>query len=482
MLALAPSCNKWLDVDNDTNVGADKQFADYEGYRSAVNGVYLTLSEHALYSENLSWGMASVLGNEYDSSTGSNLPKKWKDFFLNPLTNDDSRAIVSPIWERAYNAIANANEILANLENTDEGFFPASAHERDVIKGEMLGVRAMLHLDLLRLFAPSVAADDGKVYIPYVDTYPVLSTTPLTVSKTLERIVADLKEARTLLKYNDTEDEVNRSSIQSPSARFYSSSMSVERFLTRRGLRMNWFAATGILARAYSWAGEKKLAHDVVTEMDEWCKIWYYDGGWFFITDSWNLSSWNSSGTYYKMYDDILMAAYQPEMVTNYGAAFTAGEGMKLLNTNTLFEGELEDVRYAMLTSSNGTISQRWPTAVTSTSQAVVEQVKLAPIIRWTECLYMKMEYLAGTDLDAANTMLSEVRSARDLYSTPSYATANEFLDALHIEMMRGYQTEGQTFFLWKRLNRPLWNGTNPTIDMTGRWVLPLPRSENEYL
>lgn len=478
MLALAPSCNKWLEVDNDTNVGADKQFADYEGFRSAVNGVYLSLSDRSLYAENLSWGMVSVLGNTYDTSTGSSLPSKWKNFFQQDYTTDASLSIAAPVWERGYNAIANVNEILVNLENTDDSFFPSTARERDVIKGEMLGVRAMMHLDLLRLFAPAVAADDGKPHIPYVDTYPVKSTTPVTVTKTLERIIEDLKQARELLKYNDTEDEINSAFLQTASRRFHAIAPNDDRFMTMRGLRMNWFAATGILTRAYLWAGELKLAHDTAAEAMDWGP-WPNEEWFIFPWDGW----WSGENSWpRKMYDNIMMAAWRPLMVTEYTSAFQSNERMQLANSAALFAGAEGDYRYDILIDKSLNTSQRWVVPATATSPQILEQMKLAPIIRFSELQYAMMEYLAGTDLTAANDMLGTMRMDRSDYTPTGYATQGEFLDALWIEMQRELQTEGQTFFLFKRLNRPLYNGTNPAIDMTGRWVLPTPRSENEYI
>lgn len=74
-----------------------------------------------------------------------------------------------------------------------------------MILGEALALRALLHFDLLRMFAPSMEADDGKAYIPYVDAYPVISTTYYANSEILEKIETDLIEARKLLAICDVE-------------------------------------------------------------------------------------------------------------------------------------------------------------------------------------------------------------------------------------------------------------------------------------
>ena len=53
-------------------------------------------------------------------------------------------------WKKMYEAIANTNLLLQNLKDSDKEKF----ENYDLIKGEALGLRAYIHLDLLRLFGP----------------------------------------------------------------------------------------------------------------------------------------------------------------------------------------------------------------------------------------------------------------------------------------------------------------------------------------
>jgi hypothetical protein len=101
-----------------------------------------------------------------------------------------------------------------------------------------------------------------------------------------------------------------------------------------------------------------------------------------------------------------------------------------------------------------------------------------------SEVYYIMAEYLASTgsadDMAMANSLLNEVRLARGSKRALNITSRGDFMDALVAEMTREMMTEGQTFFQYKRLGRPLYNGPVP-LDMSGRWVLPVPRSENEY-
>lgn len=76
--------------------------------------------------------------------------------------------------------------------------------------------------------------------------------------------------------------------------------------------------------------------------------------------------------------------------------------------------------------------------------------------------------------------MLGKVRLARNAIKPLKDMDSDEFLEVLYNEMTREFLSEGQTFFLYKRLNRPIYNGAEP-LDMTGRYVLPIPYSEDVY-
>jgi hypothetical protein len=89
-------------------------------------------------------------------------------------------------------------------------------------------------------------------------------------------------------------------------------------------------------------------------------------------------------------------------------------------------------------------------------------------------------ECLADSDLARAVSLLNQVRVARGSKTAVTTTDRTEFLEILYNEMTREFMTEGQTFFLYKRLNRPMYNGPAP-LEMSNRYVLPLPYSETAY-
>lgn len=64
MLSLS-ACNDWLDIDPSDQVSSEKLFESGDGFRNALNGIYIAMSSSELYGRELSWGLASVLSQTY---------------------------------------------------------------------------------------------------------------------------------------------------------------------------------------------------------------------------------------------------------------------------------------------------------------------------------------------------------------------------------------------------------------------------------
>ena len=82
---------------------------------------------------------------------------------------------IENIWLKAYNAIANINNELEYLEKEKSILDPINYA---IIKGELLGLRAYVHFDLIRLFGYGNVAGREEVLsketIPYVTEYTIL--------------------------------------------------------------------------------------------------------------------------------------------------------------------------------------------------------------------------------------------------------------------------------------------------------------------
>jgi hypothetical protein len=487
MQGVTTSCADWLDVDSSANVIEEVLFEDYEGYRAAVNGVYRLLSQPELYGRELTWGAVSVLGNNYEAYRlpgGFYNPEvSYRELAAGDYASKYSISLVDPIWEQGYHVIADCNNVIAYIEQEDPAIFPVGETERDMILGEMLGVRAMMHFDLLRLFAPSTQADDGRLYMPYVTVFMEKQPSHLTVSGMLERIIADLERAKNLLADCDT--VYNASRMSSHTSRLQpGNDLNVATFFTARGTRFNYFAALATLARAYQWrggTGDAERAYEAARQVYRFST----DTPWFQFTPSYYLAT-TETGIYRKMPEDIVFAVYNNNMYTMVEEASPTAymEEFVLKNDYYLFLSDQDDYRINLINANKS--SRRWTKPTSNqdgwpTADVIKYQGPLAPVVRLSEMIYIMCEYLSGTDMPQAVTLLEKVRTARGAKRLLGAPSQEDFLRELYLDMTREFLSEGQTFYLYKRLNAPIYNGLG-AMDMTGRYVLPLPRSESAYI
>ena len=179
VLALMSTSCSWLDITPADTVVEEELFSEAEGFHNAINGLYNSMSDSELYGRELSYGFVEVLSQNYVDGAKSGVYIKglstYSDYY--PLlkydyTKEKVQNKIESIWKKAYFTIANANNIIKNIDNLTPGDFEYGQEEMNLIKGEALAVRALLHFDMLRLFAPAPAVADDKPYIPYLETFP----------------------------------------------------------------------------------------------------------------------------------------------------------------------------------------------------------------------------------------------------------------------------------------------------------------------
>lgn len=471
---LCASCNKWLTVTAEEKVLEEDLFSSCDGFRTTLNGIYRKMSAAELYGDNLSWGFVSVLGQNYENSKlsvgGQGIAAyNFAEVFFETCAEE--------IWKNGYNVIANCNILLQQLKDKNASFFYEGAIEKNVIEGEARGLRAMMHLDILRLFAPAPVLKDGAAYIPYVVEYPTRQPLHLPVATVMDSIIADLKTARDLLAENDT--EYNSAACKSVIARFWEANVSLannDLFFKYRGTRLNYFAATALLSRAYLYNGDKANAYYYANEIYQFLQA----NPWFKFTASKDIANPDTDEIFRKLYDDIFLAYSNSKTYDLYEARSKSRYiKLTLKNTQELFAGDEDDYRYTKLmtgTSSNK-ISLKWARPGIENTVARY-QGPLLPVIRLSELYHILCECLVETDKPRAIALFNELRIARGvLKNLPGTTSADEFMRKLKTEITKESLAEGQTFYLYKRLNEPIFNG-KATIDLTGKYVIPIPHSE----
>ena len=302
------SCQDWLDLYPSDEIKEEYLFSSGDGFRTALNGIYRKLSTFDLYGSNLTWGIVDAWGQVYDknraptSGSGQAMSKicnfNYKHSELTPTTD--------AMWNAAWNIIANCNNLIQQAEVADPALFYDHDTERRMILGEAIGVRAYMHFDLLRMYAPAPAANPNtRTFIPYVDKYPSYVNDKQTVSYCLEHAIADLKESQRILFDIDTE-----STNFNPDRRFVQKVAGEGAFAALRGYRLNYYAVTAILARVYLYAGMNDEAYAEAKKLiDEEEKTKY------FAADESYYASDNFKNGNMKMYDNIIFALYSLSLI-----------------------------------------------------------------------------------------------------------------------------------------------------------------------
>ena len=91
----------------------EQLYGSYEGFRTAINGLYYLISQQDLYGRDLTWGAASVLGQNYDNKE---VNARYWDLTSYTYGTSSANKITDPIWKRAFNVIANCNNLIQQVE------------------------------------------------------------------------------------------------------------------------------------------------------------------------------------------------------------------------------------------------------------------------------------------------------------------------------------------------------------------------------
>ena len=467
-------CKKWLDVHPENNLSDDKLFADANGYRIALNGVYQQLSGFQLYGSRLSWGLATAIGQEYDRNTVDGdiyqiMGYNWDDV--------DVKGMVSGIWSSAYNTIANCNKIINEIEKADTMIFPLKGVERDLILGEAKALRGLLHFELVKLFAPAPMKNRTVNAIPYQLTYPSYVTAPATVDVVMKNVIKDLEDAQQLVVRNDT--ITNRTAMSQKLQSLLSGSSQTQGglFFNFRMHRMNYVAIQGLLARVYLYNGDRENA----LKKAEFLYKTYSPAGrlkWWAFT---NESESKGENKYSKLVDDVILAFYDARLIDYFVGAKGGWYDFAVSRSevNKYMPPTERDYRRNLIDEAKYT-SAKWNENL-STWQWRKEQNFIIPVLRFSEIYYIYSETLfeAGRTNEAL-TVLNQIRNARGRTTTFSSTVPGDFYKELFDEFHREFLLEGQVVFQHKRLDRPMQVETQ-TIPMDSRFVLAIPDSETNF-
>ena len=479
---MSASCNKWLDIIPEDTTTEDQLFSSSGGYHSAINGIYQTMASSQLYGENLTWGFASALSQYYDNYS-ANDTKSFSFTERYEYDSDEMKNYGENIWQTAYNVIANANNILKHIETADPAMFPEYEKcEMDVIKGEALAIRALMHFELLRLFGESPAVDRNAKAIPSVESFPSLFNERKTVSEVITKVEKDFSDAAELLAANDTTSTgYSEDYMNATSNRFYASNSSRDMFFTARGVRLNYIAVNSLLARVKAYSGDLAGAYTIAKDLVDNYVSSDSKGNWYDYTTTFSASDTDANRPH-KLMDELLVCFYNENISTVYTDATDdrrINNSYALKNLDNYFD-DRNDIRRSKLIVNVDSDTQVSLKYRERTNPTVTAENMVLPVMRISELYLIMAEYLASqNEYASAVEIINDLRSARSSVNMlPSDITPADFSKALDAEIWKENVAEGQYFFYCKRINAATINNNGVYVPMAGKYTMTIPDSE----
>ena len=369
-------------------------------------------------------------------------------------TEKTEESRISSIWSNHFSAVANINQAMLFIDENKGVFTSPEVH--DVYKGEFLALRAFLHFDILRLFAPSAAMNNNKgldaLAIPYVDVFTNIAQSQLTVKEVLKKIETDLLAAKQLMK---GKEEFKFSDTSDP--------------LYNRKQRMNYYAVTALLARVYLWGNDKeaalKEAKEIIGEAD---------------------------GESPASYELANSAATTSDPMFNKELIFTLDVQKLKDNSDIYFTESFSSTSNILTMSSKGKATifnssgldnefrNYWITPYSDGSSFVLKKytgVNYIPMFKISELYLIAAECAQGK---AAYDYLNKLRNHRGL---SSIAPTDDLAGYIFQEYRREFIGEGQMFFYYKRKAMETIGAENNIAhqDVNAVYNLPIPTVEIDF-
>ncbi len=468
------SCNSWLDVKPYGEVEQDKMFEDEQGFLQTLSGSYLLLTNSAAYGQELTIGFPEEIVHYW---------QKRSEFYEFDYTNAEVVSRLDATWLQMYKAIANINLLLQNLEGRN----PDDFDYYNLIKGEALGLRAYLHLDLLNLYGP-VLKDGGmdKEAIPYHEEFSNQTVKLMTATEVMDRIQRDLDSAYFLLaddpikiygrdEYKDLEsyEEVTAPEVKGLAFSY-------------RGCRMNYYAVCATLARFYiqkeDYEKALKYANEVIV-----------DGADIFSLVQRKDMSGSSKDVMFER--ELVWSLYDSETQEHLvsvikGSDYSLdGDNKDYIYTDGRSYGSNEDYRYNYWFEHYKGTPAYWYCCKYNRTYSTTDQADqtpwrtIVPMIRLSELYYIAAEANLETNPAESYRLLNVVRKSRNISNLPTNLETNvgELRDQILYEYQKDFWGEGRLFYLYKRLFLDIKTREENIAASREIYELPIPQDEIEF-
>lgn len=476
---LTVSCSDFLNQNPKDQLERIEALENQQNYYDALNGVYILLGGNELFGHHLTYGILEQMARNHAIDPASQI-------FYWQYSGTELKGTVTDIWDKMYSAVANVNSVLDEID-AHKSVFDEGVYE--LIKGELLTIRAFAHYTLVKLYAPDYNTAPSAKGIPYRTVFKNPKITPFSsVEKVYSYILQDLGNAEDLLfKYDPAREGFGDYSTGHPEIEGRG-----DIFQNRR-MRFNYWCNIAIQARVYQ-------------SMNNYPKALEYANQIIGTTDilNWIKEDKASSST-------VRDVIYWPEMIAGlhvtklqkyYESYFksetysTTKDKKESYFENQIFDANATgafDYRLLYLFKKNSELNNNTYTSLkyhqlNVSDIPVYDEYTLVPIVKLGEMYLIAAEALCQLNTDGNLSepveLLKTLRSKRGVISgLENISTKEELSDFILQEYRRECYLEGQLFYQYKRQNVQVMPdltelGYMPVNEDT--YILPVPDVELE--
>ena len=454
----ATSCEGFLDITPDGQVKRDEMLATNEGVEDALYGVYAKLRNTTLYGQEMYFSSLEIMSQTLYcyGNTGVTALGQYD------YNNTTVKNVFAMIWNDMYNNISNVNSVL-NAPLVDG----ANAYPANIYKGEALALRAMMHFDLMRLFAEQITVNPNAKGIPYATEFSLKTPDFETLAENYNHVLADLQEAERLLA--DEEEYENTTS-----------------FMADRQIHLNLHAVRALMARVFLTKGDKEkaleYAEKVIAQSGRQLKTKTE-----VINDVAGVLSKKEClfGVYFSGFYTQVSAKLQQTI--SYSSLDLRGDFMEMYEKGV--SGlDFRTTAYFTSVDMGGTAKYRLSKFTdiydlqNNASARPADLIQGINMIRLPEMYYIAAECLLDKDYPKALDYFNEVVTNRGLDALSGEGEETLTQEVINTERYKEMIGEGQTFFNMKRQNLsiPSYDNSVTYRPEDGIYVVPIPDSEYE--
>lgn len=483
-LALFSGCRKWVDVQPNDRLLEDQAFSSPENIRFTLNGIYSNMAAKSLYGQFMTMTAVDALGqlnsgvqlNTGGTPSGVSTGTPALHYTNYNWEDADLKAGMEAAWTQAYRTILNINMFMSNLDKYP-GVLPAA--EERLYRGELYGLRAMLHFDMLRLFGPVYLTDSTALSVPYYTLSSPNVMPLLKATEVMDSVFSDIGRAIVHLDADPVLTTGKQDKIVNDG----------QDYSRMRNLRMNWYAARALQARVLLYRNAKtaagEVANDLIAKMDAQFPWFDEKTGALPIDRAFS--------------NEVLFALNVPSMYDWTRQVFAGDVEAEFMwsPNNVRLDAAYEnntssDFRFATIklfswwdVPPGAVFSFRTLRKFNNVDGDNVQFRFRMPMLRKSEVYFIAAECAAD---DATGfELLNKVRKARGLSEPPLTTNLQTEIRKEYVKELYG---EGQVFFYYKRTNTKSVLKAN-TIGTTGttnlqtmtsqQYVVPLPENERFY-